>query len=280
MVIEKDIQNFSTEIKIMTLEMIMERGFGHLGGSFSIIETLAVLFGKQMKIDPKNPDWENRDWFILSKGHAGPAYYSTLALRGYFPKEIIYTLNQNGTSLPSHPDRLKTPGVDCTTGSLGQGLSQAVGIAYGFKFKKMDNRVYCIIGDGECNEGQIWEAFQFASNKRLDNLIIFIDNNKQQVDGYTKNISFDFDFPRIMDSLSFYTQEVDGSSIFEIDQAIDQAKSIKDRPSAIILDTTKAQGLDFYGGTVKSHHLRLTDEDREEFNKEIKLFKKSLEENK
>jgi transketolase len=260
---EDELKHFALEIRELTAEVFLKCGFGHLGGSFSIVEALAVLFGKQMKINPEDPNWNERDWFILSKGHAGPSYYSTLALKGYFPLKYVYTLNENGTFLPSHPDRQKTPGVDCTTGSLGQGLSQAVGVAYGLKLKKRSSHVYCIIGDGECNEGQIWESLQFASHHKLNNLIILIDNNKQQVDGYTKNISFNFDFYKLMTDLSFYCQEVDGSSVDEIDNALTKAKKCNNQASIIVLDTIKGYGIKYFEGKINNHHVKLSDQDRE-----------------
>lgn len=276
---ENELKHFALEIRELTAEVFLKRGFGHLGGSFSIIETLAVLFGKQMIINPKDPNWDNRDWFILSKGHAGPSYYSTLALKGYFPLEDVYTLNENGTLLPSHPDRKKTPGIDCTTGSLGQGLSQAVGIAYGLKLKKRSNHVYCIIGDGECNEGEIWEALQFASHHKLNNLTIFIDNNKQQVDGYTKDVSFDYNFHKLMKDLYFYCQEVDGSSVTEIDEAISKAKECTNQASVIVLDTIKGYGIKYFEGKINNHHMKFSDQDREALNTAIIQMKLELEVN-
>ena len=157
----KEIEKLASKIRINTLKSLTHLGFGHYGGSLSVVEVLAVLYGGVMNINPEDPNWKGRDYFVLSKGHAGPALYATLALKGFFPVEEIYTLNQNGTNLPSHPDRLKTKGVDATTGSLGQGISIATGIATALKMDKKSNRVFSIIGDGEINEGQCWEAFQF-----------------------------------------------------------------------------------------------------------------------
>lgn len=162
-----ELQKLSAKIRLEVCRMLKNRGFGHLGGSLSIVEVLSVLYGDVMRINPQNPSWEERDWFILSKGHAGPALYAALAVRGYFPLEMLNTLNDNGTRLPSHPDRLKTPGVDVTTGSLGQGISLAVGIAKSFQLNKKTNRAYAIVGDGECNEGQVWEAFQLGTQDYL-----------------------------------------------------------------------------------------------------------------
>ena len=182
----KEMKKLAANIRINTLKSLTNLGFGHYGGSLSIVEILAVLYGGIMNIDAKNPHWEDRDYFVLSKGYAGPALYTTLALKGFFPLEEIYTLNQNGTNLPSHPDRLKTKGIDATTGSLGQGISIATGIAKALQIDKKNNRVFCIIGDGEINEGQCWEAFQFIAHHNLNNLTVFLDYNKKQLDGALK----------------------------------------------------------------------------------------------
>lgn len=270
----KEVKKFQDTISKYTLEMIQHRGFGHLGGSFSIIELMSVLFKKHMNIDPNNPSKEDRDYFVLSKGHAGPAYYATLAALGYFNKEVIYTLNKEGFNLPSHPDKNLTVGVDATTGSLGQGLSLACGIAYGNRLAKRNNYTFVVIGDGECNEGQIWEALQFASNKKLTNLIIIIDNNKLQIDGFVKDISFDFNFNGILSSMNFNVIDVDGTCLIEIDSALTRAKSNKDKPTVIVLDTIKGQGIIEYANTLKAHHLRLEKEDEYIFKKYIENYSK------
>ena len=184
----KELHVIAEGIRLVTLQMFAKVGSGHVGGSMSIIETLAVLYGSEMRVRPEEPDWKDRDRLVLSKGHAGPALYAALALRGYFPKEMLDELNQNGGHLPSHCDRTKTPGIDMTTGSLGQGMSTAIGIALGCRMNKSDSTTYLIVGDGECNEGQIWEGAIFAPNYKLDNLIMFVDRNKQQLDGYTSEV--------------------------------------------------------------------------------------------
>ena len=168
------LRRFSADIRIWTIRTIAHAGYGHIGGAASIADVLAVLYGDVMRIDPKNPGWEERDWFVLSKGHCAPALYATLALKGYFPMEWLKTLNQGGTNLPSHADRRKVPGVDMTTGSLGQGISAAVGIAWANRLQGRDSWSYCIVGDGECNEGQVWEACQAAGHAKLDHFILFV----------------------------------------------------------------------------------------------------------
>ena len=180
---------FAAEIRIAAIEAIHSIGSGHIGGALSIADALAVLYGREMRYDPQNPKWPERDKLVCSKGHAGPAVYGTLALKGFFPYEELKTLNRPGTHLPSHCDRNKTPGVDMTTGSLGQGTSLACGMALGDKLRGRDSRVFLIIGDGESNEGQVWEALSFAAAKKLGNLVVLLDWNKRQLDGWTKDIS-------------------------------------------------------------------------------------------
>jgi len=250
---------FSKEIRLEILKMLKHRNFGHLGGSLSIVETLSVLYGGIMNIDPKFPQDPNRDYFILSKGHAGPALYATLALKGYFDKDLLTTLNENGTHLPSHTDKNLTIGVDMTTGSLGQGLSVAVGVALGFKLQNKKNRVYTIVGDGELNEGQCYEAFIFAGQKKLDNLIVFVDDNKLQLDGFRKDISDQGDFVKRLESFNFHATSVDGHSEEEIRTTIEDAFNHKDKPSVIVLDTIKGKGVKEFENIAQNHHMRFSE---------------------
>lgn len=233
------------QIRRMTLECIGSIGSGHIGGSMSIVELLRVLYFDKMNVDPKNPKMEGRDRLIVSKGHAGPAVYATLALKGFFPKEWLYTLNRFGTNLPSHCDMNKTPGVDMTAGSLGQGFSCAVGVAIGSKLKKDGATIYAIVGDGESQEGQIWEAAMLGAQKKLDNLIAFTDKNNMQLDGYTDDINSLGDLKAKWRAFGWYTQEIDGHDCEAISTAIDRAKAKKGQPSMIILDTVKGKGISF-----------------------------------
>ncbi|MEI2465750.1 transketolase [Niallia taxi] len=252
---------FRDEIRLKTLKELYNLGFGHYGGSLSIVEALAVLYGKVMKIDPENPNWEERDYFILSKGHGGPSLYATLAAKGYFPEDLLYTLNQNGTKLPSHPDKNLTPGVDMTTGSLGQGISAAVGVALSHKLAHKDNYTYCIVGDGELNEGQCWEAFQFAAHHRLNQLVVLVDDNKKQLDGLTKDIIDPLDFVEKFNAFGFYVRRVDGASVQEIYEAIEKGKAQNAKPIAIILDTVKGQGVPYLEEKADNHHIRPSEAD-------------------
>ena len=177
---------FRDQIRLWTLKQLYHLGFGHYGGSLSIVEALAVLYGKVMKITPDNFHDEKRDRLVSMKGHGGPALYAALALKGFIPFGMLFTLNQNGTKLPSHPDRNLTPGVEMTTGSLGQGISVAVGVALSHKLSDIPAYTYTIVGDGELNEGQCWEAIQFAAHHQLHRLVVLVDDNKKQLDGWTK----------------------------------------------------------------------------------------------
>lgn len=255
----QDLHTFKDQIRRETVNCLIHAKGGHIGGSMSIVETLAVLYGKHLRYDARNPHWKDRDWFILSKGHSGPSYFAALALSGFFDLSVLNTLNEDNTILPSHPDSLKTPGVDCTTGSLGQGISQAIGVALALKHQKKNNDVYVIVGDGEANEGQVWEAFQAAVAEHLDHLIVFIDDNKGQNDGLTKNIHLELDFEPLMKGLGFYTQVVKGDDVDAIDQAIVNAKQITGIPSVIILKTRKGQGLPTVEALTANHHIAIDD---------------------
>ncbi|KJM64118.1 transketolase [Pluralibacter gergoviae] len=255
-----EVTQLARDIRVATLKSLTHLGFGHYGGSMSVVETLAVLYGDVMRIDPGDPDWPGRDYFVLSKGHAGPALYSTLAIKGYFPVAELDTLNQNGTRLPSHPDRLKTRGVDATTGSLGQGISIAGGMALSHKLAGRTNRVFCIVGDGELNEGQCWEAFQFIAHHRLNNLTVFVDWNKQQLDGTLDEIISPFSLAEKFAAFGFDTVTVKGDDIPGLLAAVKPVPDAGARPKVVILDSIKGQGVPCLEGLANSHHLRLTPE--------------------
>ena len=259
------------------MKSLTNLGFGHYGGSLSIVEILAVLYGGIMNIDSKNPHWEGRDYFVLSKGHAGPALYATLALKEFFPLEEIYTLNKNGTNLPSHPDRLRTKGVDATTGSLGQGISIAGGIAKALQIDKKSNRVFCIMGDGEINEGQCWEAFQFIAHHNLNNLTVFLDYNKQQLDGTLEEIIKPFSFEEKMKSFGFDVVTVKGDDIQKMYEILKEPRKNDEKPLFVVLDTLKGQGVEYIEKMENSHHLRLNDELKQEIEKAIKDLESEVE---
>jgi transketolase len=256
----EDLERFALQIRLQTMKMLLHLGFGHAGGALSVVETLAVLYESVMKIDPARPDWPDRDWLVVSKGHAGPAVYATLALKGYFPLEELLTLNQGGTNLPSHCDHNKTVGIDMTTGSLGQGVSSAIGIALGHRIDGRDSNTFLIVGDGELNEGQVWEGAMFAAHHKLDRLIAFVDANKRQLDGYTKDINDLGDIAAKFASFGWETTDVDGADVMAIQQAVLEARRSEGKPKVIVLDTIKGQGVPFVEETLLNHHIVLDKE--------------------
>jgi transketolase len=253
-----ELERLAAKIRLDTLCSIKKMGQGHLGGSFSIVELLAVLYGKQLRVNPQDPQWADRDRLVLSKGHAGAALYSALANTGYFDRSWLWTINEGGTRLPSHPDRWKTPGVDATTGSLGQGTSMAAGIATGLRLAGKDNFVYLIVGDGELNEGQCWEAFQYIAHFKLNHCIVIIDDNKKQLDGPTKDILDPFDIQQKMTAFGFYTEKVPGADMQAIDEAIERCKAIEDQAVCIVLDSVKGQGVPFFEELDANHSVKFT----------------------
>ena len=241
-----------------TLRAIAGYGEGHVGGSLSIADVLAVLYGRVMRIDPADPRKPDRDKFVLSKGHCGPALYATLALKGYFPMETLATLNRFGTTLPSHCDRNRTPGVDMSTGSLGQGASAAAGLALADRLLHRDSRTYLIIGDGECNEGQVWEMAMFAAQHKLDHLLVFVDRNRQQLDGYTDDICAMGDLAEIFRSFGWNAATVDGHDLDAMDEAISHAAATPGAPSVIVLNTVKGKGWLEAEQRVPSHYMTVS----------------------
>ncbi len=253
--LKKSLQKFATQIRIGTVESIKSRGFGHIGGALSVCDALAVLYGSQMTVDPKNPKMPERDKLVCSKGHAGPAVYATLALKGFYPYDEIKTLNQPGTNFPSHCDTNKTPGIDMTTGSLGQGTSTACGIALADKLRKHNNRTFLIVGDGEINEGQCWEAFMFAAAKKLSNLVVLIDWNKKQLDGYTKDVLPNENLDAKMAAFGFETVKINGNDVEALYEALENTKKGGDKPYAIVMDTVKGCGVTEVEETMGNHSM-------------------------
>ena len=248
-------RRLAADIRIETIRALAEVGFGHIGGSMSIADVLAVLYGGVMKIDPANPAWPERDRFVLSKGHCGPALYAVLGLKGYFPMEWLKTVNKLGTNLPSHADMRKTPGVDMTTGSLGQGISAAIGIAMGQKLRGWDSRCFCIVGDGECNEGQVWEAVETAVHNKLDKMYIFVDWNKKQLDGTLEEILDPVDLADKFRAFGCDTRVVKGYDVESIYQGIEEAAAVAGKPHVILLDTVKGIGCDFAEKVSFNHYM-------------------------
>ena len=251
----------ANEIRKLTIEEIGRLSVGHIGGSVDLCELLAVLYFHAMHIDPAQPRMPERDRFVLSKGHGGPALYAALALRGYFPIEELKTLNRPGTNLPSHCDMNRTPGIDMTTGSLGQGFSCAVGMALGARMDRLPCTIFTCIGDGESQEGQVWEAAMLAGSQRLGNLIAFTDYNKMQIDGYIEDVNGLHPLADKWEAFGWHVQTVDGHDVAQIACAIDAARMITSRPSMILLDTIKGKGCCFCENMLGSHMVKnITDE--------------------
>lgn len=252
----QQLQVIAKNIRRETIDEIGHLGVGHIGGALSVVDILTLLYFRLMEhIDPENPRKEGRDKLVLSKGHAGPALYAVLAERGYFPKEWLLTLNQGGTNLPSHCDMNRTPGIDFTTGSLGQGSSAAAGIALADKLKNSSAYTYLIIGDGESQEGQIWEMAMFSAQYKLNNLIAFTDYNKLQIDGSTCDIIDLGDIEQKWRGFGWFVQRVNGHDIQALEQAVLQAKAQSEQPSMIICDTIKAKGFSGAEGLASSHNM-------------------------
>jgi transketolase len=271
---EKEFKIFAIKIRLEVIKALGTLGFGHVGGSMSIADTIAVLYGGVMNVDPKNPKWEKRDWLVCSKGHAGPSIYAALGLRGYFPVEEIMTINTPGTHFPSHCDRNLTTGIDMTTGSLGQGASTSVGVALGNRLNGFDSMTYLILGDGESQEGQVWEAASFAAQKKLDHLIAFVDCNKQQLDGYTKDINDTRDMAAKFENFGWNAQTIDGGDVRAIYEAIQNAKENRGKPSVIVLNTVKGRGVAFAEGIKNNHHMQIS---REQMESAIAQLQQALE---
>ena len=248
------------KIRIGIMRELTSLGFGHVGGAMSVADLLAVLYGGVMKVNPQDPRWQDRDWLVVSKGHAGPAVYAALAIKGFFPMEVLDTLNCPGTTLPSHCDRNRTPGVDMTTGSLGQGISTAIGAAVGNRIMGRNNTVYLVVGDGECDEGQIWEGILFCAHHKVDNLIMFIDYNKKQLDGPIDQVCKLGDLRKKLEDFGWYAQEVDGHDTGEIFRAIQAAKEHRGEPSAIVLHTVKGKGCSPAETVEANHFMNFTPE--------------------
>lgn len=250
----------AARIRVAALTAIHSLGSGHVGGSLSICDLLAVLYGREMRIDPENPAWPERDKLVTSKGHAGPAVYGALAVKGYFPYEELETLNKPGTHLPSHTDRLLTRGVDMTTGSLGQGSSLACGLALGDRLKGRNCRTFLIIGDGESNEGQIWEALAFAAAKKLSNLVVLLDWNKKQLDGLTEEVYPMGDYKAKFEAFGFDTQLINGNDISALLPALEHTRRGGEKPFAIILDTVKGAGVPEVEAIAMNHSIPVSHE--------------------
>lgn len=250
---EYELEIIATKIRKETLQAIKKSGSGHIGGSFSIAEVLSVLYFDKMNINPQNPRMKNRDRFVLSKGHCAPAVYAALALKGYFPLEKLATLRKIDSDLSGHIEMKHVPGVDMSAGSLGQGLSVAVGMALSAKTYHKDYFTYCILGDGELQEGQIWEAAMSAGNFKLDNLVAIVDNNKLQLDGTIEEIMSPYPIEQKFSGFGWNTITIDGHQVEQISDALQRAKEIKEKPTLIVAETVKGKGSCVFENQIRFH---------------------------
>ncbi len=251
----------AAEFRYVITDMICRSGSGHLGGSLSLIEIIITLYWRIMKFDPTDPKWPERDRLVLSKGHAGPVLYVALAYQGFFPKEELKTINADGTRLPSHADRLQTPGIDMTAGSLGQGLSAACGLAMAGRIRNQDHTVFCIIGDGESDEGMIWEAAMFAGHNKLDNLVAITDYNKLQIDGFTDEVVTLEPLADKWRAFNWEVMEMDGHDWDAVYDTITAAQAVEGKPTMIIAHTVKARGCTVAENRPESHNIKVPDDE-------------------
>ena len=256
-----ELQKTAVEVRKGIVEGVHAAKAGHPGGSLSAADIFTYLYFEEMNVDPKDPKNEERDRFVLSKGHTAPGLYSVLAHKGYFPVEDLLTLRHTGSYLQGHPDMKHIPGVDMSSGSLGQGLSCAVGMALAGKLKNKDYRVYALAGDGEIQEGQIWEAAMFAGARELDNLVVIVDNNNLQIDGEVGEVCSPYPIDKKFEAFNFHTINIDGNDFDEIRKALDEAKATKGMPTAIIAHTVKGKGVSFMENQVGWHGKAPNDEE-------------------
>lgn len=266
----QELKEKAIELRKTAITMIHEAKSGHPGGALSAADVVAALYFKEMNIDPKNPKWEDRDRFVLSKGHVCPIQYSALALQGFFPYETIHTLRQYGSILQGHPDMKKCPGIDISTGSLGQGFSCGVGMAIAGKRDEKDYRVFVMVGDGETQEGQIWEAAQTSVKYGLDNLVVFIDDNGLQCDGACEDIMPNQDIEKKFNAFGFETKRINGHSMEEIVETLDYMREAKNgKPKCIVLNTVKGKGVSYMENVAGWHGVAPNDEEYKQAMEEI-----------
>lgn len=249
----QELKKIAHEVRKGIITSIYSAKAGHPGGSLSAADLFVYLYFEELNIDPKNPQMEDRDRFVLSKGHTAPGLYAALAHRGFFPIEDLETLRHVGSYLQGHPDMKCVPGVDMSTGSLGQGLSTAVGMALAAKMDKKDYRVYAMCGDGEIQEGQIWEAAMFAGHRRLDNLVVIVDHNKLQIDGRVEDVCSPYPIDKKFEAFNFHTITIDGHDFDQIAAAFQEARQTKGMPTAIIANTIKGKGISYMEDAAEWH---------------------------
>ncbi len=275
--LKKELQIFATKTRMGVLEGVYNAKAGHPGGSLSICDVLSYLYNVRMRVDPNDPKGADRDRLVLSKGHAAPALYAALALKGFFPVETLKTLRKSDSFLQGHPNMDKVPGVDMSTGSLGQGISAAAGMALGAKLDGKDFHVYAILGDGELQEGQVWEAAMFAGNHALSNLTAIVDNNNLQIDGTMEEVNAPYPIAEKFRAFNWNTVEIDGHDYDALEAAFAAADACTDRPTAIVMRTVKGKGVSFMENAVGWHGSAPNTEQYEQAMQELRAALAELE---
>ena len=274
---KKQLQVTACKVRMGIIESTHAAKCGHPGGSLSAADMLTYLYFRELRVDPSNPQWADRDRFVLSKGHCAPGLYAALAHRGFFPVEDLLTLRKVGSYLQGHPNMNSVPGVDMSTGSLGQGISAACGMALAGTLKKQDYRVYTLLGDGEIQEGQVWEACMFASHYHLDNLCVIVDNNGLQIDGDVAKVMSPYPIDAKLEAFGFHVRMIDGHDFDAIEQALNEAKTITGKPSAIVMHTVKGKDVSFMENNAGWHGVAPNDAQYEQAMAELKEKLTALE---
>ena len=273
----KQLSILACKVRMGIIESTHAAKCGHPGGSMSATELFTYLYNKELNVDPANPKWEDRDRFVLSKGHCAPGLYAALAHRGFFPVEDLLTLRKVGSYLQGHPNMNTVPGVDMSTGSLGQGISTACGMALAAKVKGKDYRVYTLLGDGETQEGQVWEACMFASHYKLDNLVVIIDNNGLQIDGDITKVMNPYPYKEKLEGFGFHVEAINGHNFEQIEAALNTAKTVKGKPTAIIMSTVKGKDVSFMENNAGWHGVAPNDAQYEQAMAELNAKLAELE---
>ena len=276
---KKELSVIACKVRMGVIEATHSAKSGHPGGSMSAADMFTYLYFKEMNVDPANPNWEDRDRFVLSKGHTAPGLYSALALRGFFPVEDLKTLRKTSSYLQGHPNMNYVPGVDMSTGSLGQGISCAAGMALGLKHQGKSARVYTLLGDGEIQEGQVWEACMLAAHYKLDNFVVIVDNNGLQIDGAVDKVLSPYPIVDKLEAFGFHVEAIDGHDFDQIEAAFETAKQVKGKPTAIVMTTTKGKGVSFMEGKAGWHGKAPNDAEYEQAMNELKAILAEVEGN-
>ena len=276
---KKELSIAACKVRMGIIESTHSAKCGHPGGSLSATEIFTYLYFKELNVDPANPKWEDRDRFVLSKGHTAPGLYSTLALRGFFPTEDLKTLRKTESYLQGHPNMNYVPGVDMSTGSLGQGISCAAGMALGLKHQGKSARVYTLLGDGEIQEGQVWEACMFAAHYKLDNFVVIVDNNGLQIDGNVADVMSPYPIVDKLAAFGFHVEAIDGHDFDQIEAALNTAKTVKGQPTAIVMKTTKGKNVSYMENNAGWHGKAPNDAEYEQAMNELKAILAELEGN-